>query len=111
MCYVLLMSAERMETLKSILAQEPNNTFARYALGMEYSSTGEAELALEQFRTLLQIDPNYANAFFMGAQVLQHAQRIPEAIQWLNDGISCADRVGNRHASSEMQSLLEELES
>lgn len=104
------MSVERLEQLKSILALDPANTFARYALGMEYSSGGETESALQEFRTLLEVDANYANAFFMGAQALQHAERIPEAVSWLQDGIACAQRVGNRHAESEMQSLLDELE-
>ncbi len=104
------MAVERLEQLKLILAQEPNNTFARYALGMEYVSAGETDLALREFRTLLEVDANYANAFFMGAQALHCAERIEEAIAWLRDGIACAHRVGNRHAESEMQSLLEELE-
>jgi tetratricopeptide (TPR) repeat protein len=104
------MSVERIEQLKSILELEPKNTFARYALGMEYSSAGETDAALQQFRTLLDLDANYANAFFMGAQALQHAERIVEAVKWLRDGIACAQRVGNRHAESEMQALLEELE-
>jgi len=105
------MSVERMAQLKSILDQEPKNTFARYALGMEYSSAGETDAALGQFRALLEADANYANAFFMGAQALQHAERMDEAAQWLRDGIECAKRVGNRHAESEMQALLDELES
>lgn len=109
--YVQPMAAERMEQLKSLLEQDPKNTFARYALGMEYSSAGQTDDALREFRALLDADSNYANAFFMGAQALQHAERIPEAVQWLRDGIVCAHRVGNRHAESEMQSLLEELES
>jgi Tfp pilus assembly protein PilF len=104
------MAAERVEQLKSVLAQDPRNTFARYALGMEYMSAGETDPALQEFRTVLEVDANYANAFFMGAQALQEAERIAEAVQWLRDGIVCAQRVGNRHAESEMQSLLEELE-
>ena len=99
-----------MAQLKSILDQEPKNTFARYALGMEHSSAGETDAALGEFRVLLEVDANYANAFFMGAQALQHADRIDEAVQWLRDGIACAQRVGNRHAESEMQALLDELE-
>ncbi len=105
------MAPDRLEQLKAILALEPRNTFARYALGMEYSSAGETDMALQEFRTLLEVDANYANAFFMGAQALQNAGRIPEAVQWLRDGIICAHRVNNRHAENEMQSLLEELES
>jgi tetratricopeptide (TPR) repeat protein len=104
------MSVQRLEQLKSILVLDPRNTFARYALGMEYSSARDTDAALQEFRTLLEVDANYANAFFMGAQALQHAERIAEAVQWLRDGIACAQRVGNRHAESEMQSLLDELE-
>jgi tetratricopeptide (TPR) repeat protein len=100
-----------MEQLKSILEQDARNTFARYALGMEYSSSGQTESAVQEFRALLELDANYANAFFMGAQALQHAGRTDEAIQWLRDGIACAQRVKNHHAESEMQSLLDELES
>jgi tetratricopeptide (TPR) repeat protein len=105
------MAAERMEQLRSILAQDSRNTFARYALAMEYSSAGQTDAALLEFRTLLQVDANYVNALFMGAQALQHADRIQEAVEWLRDGIVCARRVGNRHAESEMQALLEELQS
>jgi tetratricopeptide (TPR) repeat protein len=104
------MPPERMEQLKTILAQDPRNTFARYALGMEYSSAGQTDDALREFRSLLEQDANYANAFFMGAQALHSADRLPEAVQWLRDGIACAQRVGNRHAQSEMQALLDELE-
>jgi Tfp pilus assembly protein PilF len=104
------MAAERVEQLKSILAQDPKSTFARYALAMEYMSAGETDAALREFRAVLEVDANYANAWFMGAQALQQAERIPEALAWLRDGIECAQRTGNRHAESEMQSLLEELE-
>ncbi len=107
--YVRDMSAERLEQLKAILEQHPKNTFARYALGMEYSSAGTTDAALAEFRKLLEVDANYANAFFMGAQALQRAERIDEATQWLQDGIACAQRTGNRHAESEMQALLDEL--
>lgn len=104
------MPSERVEQLKSILAQDPRSTFARYALAMEYMSTGETESALREFRAVLEVDANYANAWFMGAQTLQQAARTPEAVQWLRDGIACAKSAGNRHAENEMQTLLDELE-
>jgi tetratricopeptide (TPR) repeat protein len=106
----LHMASERVEHLKSILAQDPRNTFARYALGMEYMAAGETDSALQEFRVVLEVDANYANAFFMGAQALEEAERIAEAVQWLREGIVCAQRAGNKHAETEMQSMLEELE-
>ena len=103
------MPTERVEQLKSILAQNPESTFARYALGMEYMSTGQTDSALGEFRAVLEVDANYANAWFMGAQALQQSARTPEAVQWLCDGIACAKRAGNRHAENQMQSMLDEL--
>ena len=104
------MSVERMKYLKSLLDEEPRNSFARYALGMELSSDGQTDAALEQFQTLREMDPNYVNAFFMGAQLLQQVGKLQEAAAWLRDGIACAERAGNRHAGSEMQALLDEIE-
>ena len=100
-----------MEQLKSILAQQPGNTLAHYALAMEYVSSRETDAALAEFRSTLALDAKYANAFLMGARALQQAERTAEAVQWLREGVECAQRVGNRHAESEMQALLEELES
>ena len=104
------MSAERIDSLKTILQSEPQNTFARYALGMEYSSAGETDAAVAQFQTLLETDAKYANAYFMAAQALDHAGRTEEAAEWLRKGIQCAHEVGNRHAESEMQAMLDEIE-
>jgi tetratricopeptide (TPR) repeat protein len=104
------MSSERAAQLISILAQQPENAFAHYALGMEHASSGETDAALGEFRRALELDARNANAFLMGAQALERAERIPEAIQWLREGVECAQKVGNRHAESEMQALLEALE-
>jgi hypothetical protein len=46
----------------------------------------------------------------MAAQTLADAGRTPEAIERLKAGIGCATRTGNRHALSEMQAMLDELD-
>ena len=99
----------RIDQLKEILEMDPKNILTRYALGMEYSGAGQTDDALKTFKDLLAINPDYANAYFMGAQALQAAERTPEARQWLTDGIAAARRSNNRHAESEMQAMLDEL--
>ena len=96
--------------LKDLLARDPNNQLARYGLGMEYSGKGEVENAVAEFRKLVEINPDYANAYFMAAQVLAKAERTEEARQLLRQGITAAARTGNHHAQSEMQGFLDELE-
>jgi predicted Zn-dependent protease len=100
---------DKLAGLKEILALDPKNSFARYGVAMELAGSGQIEQALAEFDTLLTNDPDYTAGYFMAAQTLAKEQRVPEAIQRLKDGISCAARTGNRHALSEMQGMLDEL--
>lgn len=103
-------NSERIEQLKAILAQDPANTLARYALALEHSNSGDADTAIAEFRQLLARNPDYTNAYFMAAQALASADRKDEAKQWLNDGLACARRTNNKHAESEMQAMLDEID-
>jgi tetratricopeptide (TPR) repeat protein len=100
---------ERITMLSEILAANLEDSFARYGLAMEYSKAGQIEPALQEFKTLIEKDPDYTPAYFMAAQTLSRASRVDEAKRWLVDGISSARRTGNAHAQSEMTAMLEEL--
>ena len=100
----------RLEMLQEILTQDPSNKLARYGLAMEFANGGEIEPALTEFRKLISQDPAYANAYFMAAQTLQRVERNDEAKELLKQGIAAAQRAGNGHAESEMQSMLDQLE-
>ena len=100
----------RVATLKEILDQNPNDAFARYALGLEYSGGGETDEALHHFKLLLETHPDYTNGYFMAAQTLARAERKDEARDMLLHGIECARRTRNQHAMSEMEGMLDELE-
>src|SRR5580658_1700036 len=99
----------RLATLKEILAANPDDAFARYALGLEYSGSGETDAALAEFQRLLAAHPDYTNGYFMAAQTLARAERIDEARTLLDQGIECARRTRNQHALSEMEAMLDEL--
>ena len=77
---------------------------------MELANRGETDEALKEFDALLANDPDYTAAYFMSAQTLAKAGRKAEAIERLKAGIRCAARTGNRHALSEMQAMLDELD-
>ena len=100
---------DRVAMLNEILAQSPNDTFARYGLAMEFSKAGNAEEALREFGTLLAANPDYTAAYFMAAQTLVRAQRVSEAKKMLTDGIAAAQRTRNNHAQSEMEAMLADL--
>jgi predicted Zn-dependent protease len=102
---------DRISMLNEVLAQNPNDAFARYGLAMEYSKSGQIDRALEEFSKLLAAHPDYTAGYFMAAQALAGADRVDEAKKMLVDGISSARRTGNNHAQSEMTAMLEELKS
>ena len=99
----------RVTTLKEILNANPDDAFARYALGLEYSGAGETEAALTEFLRLLASHPDYTNGYFMAAQTLARAERKEEAESLLRQGIECARRTRNQHALAEMEAMLDEL--
>jgi predicted Zn-dependent protease len=101
---------DKISGLREILAQDPKNSFARYGIAMELVNRGETKEALAEFDTLLANDPNYTAGYFMAAQTLSSLGRTPEAKEKLKDGMSCAIRVGNHHALSEMQAMFDELD-
>jgi tetratricopeptide (TPR) repeat protein len=100
---------DRIAMLSEILTANPEDAFARYGLALEYSKTGQIEEALQEFKTLVEKNPDYTPAYFMAAQTLASASRVDEAKRWLVDGISSARRTANAHAQSEMTAMLEEL--
>jgi tetratricopeptide (TPR) repeat protein len=100
----------RLAALKDILQANPDDAFARYALGLEYSGSDETEAALAEFECLLAAHPDYTNGYFMAAQTLARAQRNEEARNMLNQGIESARRTRNPHALAEMQGMLDELD-
>jgi len=100
---------DRIAALIEILAANPEDTFARYGLAMEYSKAGQIDRALQEYKTLIEKDADYTPAYFMAAQMLASANRIDEAKRLLVDGISSARRTNNTHAQSEMTAMLEEL--
>jgi predicted Zn-dependent protease len=101
---------DKLAGLREILALDAKNSFARYGVAMELAGRGETAAALEEFDTLLKNDPDYTAGYFMAAQTLVKAGRKDEAAERLTAGIGSAARSGNRHAMSEMQAMLEELE-
>jgi len=100
---------DRIAALNEILAEHPDDVFARYGLAMEYSKAGEVDRAMEEFGKLLTANPDYTVGYFMAAQMLASADRVEEAKKMLIDGIASARRTGNSHAQSEMTAMLEDL--
>ena len=100
------MATNRSEILKQMLEQDPANTFARYGLAMEYAKSGSLDAAVEEYRRLLQQDPNYAAGYYHGGQALEKLGRVDEARSLYEEGIAATTRTGDAHTRSEIEAAL-----
>ncbi|TWT96222.1 hypothetical protein [Neorhodopirellula pilleata] len=96
----------RREKIQAMLADDPQDTFLRYSLAMEYRSEGNHEESLRGLGELTRDETPYVPAFFMAAQQLVDLNRINEARSMLREGIDQAREQGNSHAAAEMSELL-----
>jgi Flp pilus assembly protein TadD len=101
------MSTNRLEVLRSLVAQDPADAFARYGLAMELARAGKAEEAVDEFRRLLAANPNYAAAYFHGGQTLEKLGRVEEARALYEQGIAVTASTGDGHTRSELQAALD----
>ena len=101
------MPANRMEILKNLVEQNPSDSFARYGLAMEYVRAGDLARAVEEFRTLLEFNPDYAAAYFHGGQALEKMGRVADARSTYRKGIEVTTRTGDGHTRSELEGALD----
>ena len=101
------MASTRLEILKSMVAQKPNDSFSRYGLAMEYRNTGDLESSMTEFRALISADPDYSPEYFHGGQTLERMGHVDEARALYEKGVEVTTKKGDEHARSEMQAALD----
>jgi Tfp pilus assembly protein PilF len=104
------MSDARIVKLKQFLAKEPNDSFTRYALALEYAGQGDTKRRVSMLQELIQLDPKYVPAYQQLGTAYQKLDRRDDAIAIFKRGIQVAVEVGDLHARGEMQEALDETE-
>jgi thioredoxin-like negative regulator of GroEL len=99
----------RRESIEAMLAEDPGDTFLRYALAMELEKERNHEASLAQLRGLMADKPPYVPAYFRAGQQLASLGRVNEARTALRDGIEQARSQGDAHAAGEMSEFLSSL--
>lgn len=101
------MASTRLEILKSMVEQNPADTFARYGLAMEYRNAGDLAAAVAEFRALIATHPDYSAAYFHGGQTLERLGQPAEARELYLRGIEATTRKGDFHTRDEIQAALD----
>lgn len=97
---------KRREMLEKLLANGQADSFARYALAMEYRNEKRVADALATFEALRGVDPDYLPMYLMAGQLLIDDGRGTEAKPWLEAGIALARDKGDGKAEAELEAAL-----
>ena len=102
--------SDRIEKLKKMLENEPNDPFCLYGLAQEYTKTGELDRAVELYERTIEIDPAHSYAYFHLARVLEQQDEIDRARQTLQAGLERARAADDQKAAEEIQAFLDALD-
>ena len=100
---------ERIEKLKSFLAQNPADSFVQHALALEYLKMDKTEEARTEFENLLAREEKYVGSYYHLAKLLERLGKKEEAIRCYEKGLRIAKEVKDNHAYNELQAAYEDL--
>lgn len=102
---------ERLEQLKTLLAEEPHDAFLRYAIALELKRLGRTEEAVQWLQDLHRDNPDHVPTYYQLALLLAEASRTQEAVAACDAGALQALVAGDRKARSELLALKSAIES
>lgn len=99
----------REQFLVELVASGKADSFARYALALEYKKLSKLDEAIATFGELRKVDPAYVPMYLMAGQLLRQSGQTESAREWLKAGLEAARLKNDSKASSELSSLLAEI--
>ncbi|MFM7485603.1 MAG: tetratricopeptide repeat protein [Cytophagales bacterium] len=103
------MPADRVQMLKSLIQEDPNDPFLRYGLAMETAKVDPAE-AVQLFDHILSQFPNYLPTYYQAAVLHIEGKGYDKAKRVLQAGIELAMSKGEMKTISELRTLLDQLD-
>ncbi len=102
---------QRLEALRKLVGQKPDDAFARYSLAMACRSAGRHEEAAREFQELARRKPDYVPTYLMLGQVLEALGRSEEAARVYEGGVAAATRARDDHARGKLGEALQNVKS
>ena len=99
----------RITKLEAFLKQEPDDSFTRYAMGLEYAKEQKLPEAIRTLEDLRERDPKYIPTYYMLASYYRESGQTAKAKATYLEGIEKARLAKDIHTAAELEEALEEL--
>ncbi len=100
----------RLEQLRTLLADEPRDSFLRYAIALELKRLDRTAEAIVDLEALVRDDPKHIPSYYQLALLLGETGRPKEAMEVCEAGALQCVVTGDRKTRAELLSLKEALE-
>lgn len=96
----------RLESLRALVEQSPEDSRLRFMLCMELMSTGDPAAAVREFEELVRLNPDYVAGYFQAGRTSEGQGDTEAARGYYTRGLEAARRIGDRHAEGELSDAL-----
>lgn len=100
----------RLDHLKSLHAEDPEDDFVLYALAQEYSKLGLLQQSLDHYQLLKGKSPDYVGLYYHLGGLYVEMDESDKALEIYGEGIKVANKLKDHHALSELKNAKTNLE-
>ena len=96
--------------MEEFVAEDPADSFSRYALALELEKEGRPFEAIPQLQEVIARDPAYVAAYYHLGRLLARMDQIEDARIIYSQGFDAAQAAGDKKTCSEIQEALDMLD-
>lgn len=104
------MSDKMIERLRAYLDKDPDDTFTRFALALEYQKKDDIQQARSLFEAIVSDDPNYVGTYYHLGKLYEQMNATEKARETYHNGIRVAQTANDPKSLAELQEALQVLE-
>jgi predicted Zn-dependent protease len=98
--------SSRLEQLLVMLQEDPNDSFVRYAVAVEYAAAGNNTEAIARIEALIADQPDYLGAYYKLGQLLEANDNAERALEVYRLGAELAKRQNNVKTLGELNTAI-----
>jgi tetratricopeptide (TPR) repeat protein len=95
-------TSPRLEQLLQFQSAQPGDAFILFALAKEHEKLGNKDAALEHYEKLVATSPDYVGTYYQLGKLRLSLGQPEAAVATYQSGMAVANKLGDRHAYSEL---------
>lgn len=101
------MSSKKARTLARYVKENPNDSFSKFALALEFLKEDQLKKARVLFESIAKNDPEYVGVYYHLGKLYERLDRNDLALQTYTKGIEVAKSQNDAHTADEITEAMQ----